>query len=141
MNPAFRSAGAGSETLDHVLDIVCAHGPGLGEHFGKAVQFERDGRRCQCLLPEVGHGHPPRMAELYPEMHTLGPRHIGPRLVQLLQFPGRRLVDIRHVFFHRGLGDAVGDDFAVGHLQGFKGCGVIPEQGGLRLGELAHSKA
>ncbi|MBR7213696.1 hypothetical protein E1K68_13085 [Pseudomonas sp. B2021] len=45
---------------------------------------------------------------------------VGPGLVQLLECLGRRLMQVRHVLFHRGLGDAVGNDLAVGQLQRFE---------------------
>ena len=45
---------------------------------------------------------------------------LGPRPVQTNQRIGRRLIGVRHVFFHRGLGDAVRNDRTPGQHQFFK---------------------
>ena len=46
---------------------------------------------------------------------------LGPGLVKAQQFSGRALAGVSQVFFHRRLGNAVGDDSTVGQVQRLKG--------------------
>ncbi|MNX83920.1 hypothetical protein D3C86_1156990 [compost metagenome] len=81
-----RQCGAGGETSDHLLDVVLAHGLGFGEHLRELAEIQRNRRRRQCLLAEVGHGLAARVIELHPEVRTAGPADTGP-LAEALQMP------------------------------------------------------